>query len=102
MAYCGPRGIALSDFLQWQEDDQQAALAWQADQSERCSHCGTAEWEWVEDPNAYATEVRVCRGCNLRGHEERSLQRNKTAEHMPGIYVRLVKPGGDDDGQPQH
>lgn len=89
MAYCGPRGIPLSKFLQWSPDDQQAALAWQADQDERCPHCGTADWEWEENRDAYSTEVRVCRGCHRRGMEERSQQKN--AEEMPGLQVHLVR-----------
>lgn len=93
MNYVGPRGIPLSEFLQWAPDDQQAALAWQADQNERCPHCGTAEWEWEQDPMFAATETRVCRGCNLRGHEQKA--QSKTAEHMPGLYVALVPRQAD-------
>ena len=97
MSYCGPRGIPLSRFLRWHPDDQQAALAWQADQAQRCPSCGTADWEWEEDPLAYRTDVWVCRGCNMRGHEERA--QRKTAEHMPGLVVRLVPREVVTDGE---
>lgn len=64
MAYCGPRGIPLSRFLSWPVEDQEAALAWQDDQSRSCSRCGTHPDEWDEKgANAYHVGRHVCRGC---------------------------------------
>ncbi len=40
MAYCGPRGIPLTEFLAWDETDQDAALAWQSYESRRCREDG--------------------------------------------------------------
>lgn len=98
MEYCGPRGIPLSTFLQWPPDDQLAALSWSSEDRVRCPHCGTAEWEWEEDGDAYRAEPRVCRGCHRRGVEEQQLRKQETA--MPGIYVRLTKDHkGGVDGQ---
>lgn len=58
MAYCGPRGIALSSFLAWPVDDQDAALGWQAYESRRCRDCG-----WHPDEGKAHAHVDVCPGC---------------------------------------
>jgi hypothetical protein len=99
MAYCGPRGIPLSEFLNWHPDDQQAALAWQSDEAQRCPHCGTAEWEWEADRDAYTPEVRVCRGCHRRQAEEKNTR--DLAQQMGGVYVRLVPREAVADGDSQ-
>ena len=94
MAYCGPRGIPLSKFLNWPADDQAAALSWQAEEWSRCSRCGTAEWEWEEQLDAYMAKAKVCPGCNAIGLESKAWE--KSAEHMPGLQIRLVRTGGQD------
>lgn len=64
MAYCGPRGIALSDFLRWNQRDQEAALAWSAHEAKRCKGCGTHPDDWAEDKHtAYHAHLTECRGC---------------------------------------
>ena len=67
MAYCGPRGIPLSAFLDWSPHDQAAALAWTAHEASRCPGCGTHRADWDEaqggDRHAYAATVRECQGC---------------------------------------
>lgn len=67
MAYCGPRGIPLSEFLSWREDDQQAALAWQARESRRCGDCGTHPDDWNPaeggSRDAYKAQIHICEGC---------------------------------------
>lgn len=88
MAYCGPRGIPLSTFLNWAEDDQVAAMAWMAEDNQRCSNCGTADWEWEEDPDFVKAEAYVCRGCSRVGQERKSMA--EVAEHMPGMFIRLT------------
>lgn len=71
MAYCGPRGIPLSTFLGWPQDDQDSALLWQAHENSRCSGCGTYAHEW--DPgqggslNAYEAHTTLCLGCAKTG-----------------------------------
>lgn len=93
MAYCGPRGIPLSTFLNWPVDDQAAAISWMVEDRLRCPNCGTAEWEWEADLGAYQPEARVCMGCQLLGSERKATEQN--AEHMPGLHVRLVPRGTD-------
>lgn len=67
MAYCGPRGIPLSVFLSWDDQDQDAALAWQAHEARRCPSCKTHPDEWDPDTggrrDAYTADVAVCPGC---------------------------------------
>lgn len=67
MAYCGPKGIPLSVFLSWREDDQQAALAWQTWDATRCKGCGTHSEDWDPEQagsrDAYRAEATVCQGC---------------------------------------
>lgn len=67
MAYCGPRGIPLSVFLSWAEDDQQAALAWQAHEAARCRGCGTHPEDWPRDATEHRHHVEIyrCHGCAL-------------------------------------
>ena len=36
------------------------------EESERCSMCGTAAWEWEADRFAYMASVSVCEGCKVR------------------------------------
>lgn len=91
MAYCGPRGIPLSVFLSWDDDDQDAALAWQAHEAGRCPSCGTHPDEWTESlgghRDAYHGELVICPGCQqldaTRSNHE------KGAGKMPGAHVIL-------------
>lgn len=95
MAYCGPKGIPLSQFLKWDKADQDAALAWQHHENRRCSSCGTHPDDWNEkaggNRNAFHAEHAICPGCSeLERHRELpELQDNK---HLKGIQFRLA-PG---------
>lgn len=90
MAYCGPRGIPLSTFLNWPVDDQAAALSWQAEDSHRCPGCGTHDWQWEEDWEFAEPEAYVCRGCQRLADARKPFEKNP----IPGMYVRLVPTGG--------
>jgi hypothetical protein len=41
-------------------------LAIISEESSRCGLCGTAKWEWEEDPHAYLATIDVCEGCKQR------------------------------------
>lgn len=58
MAYCGPRGIPLSVFLAWDQDDQDAALGWVTYEGRRCRSCG-----YHPDEGAHHAHIDVCPGC---------------------------------------
>ena len=95
MDYCGPKGIPLSSFLSWTVDDQDAALWWQAELNLRCRNCGTAEWEWEQDPYAYGVVQKVCKGCAMTQAAQRQAEEKTAgmkfslAELMPGLQIRL-------------
>lgn len=93
MDYCGPRGIPHSEFLSWPVDDQAKALGWMAEQAARCSQCGTAEWEWEEDGEAYHAEPYVCRGCARTENVRQSFGTDQS-KIPPGLHIRVVRGGG--------
>jgi hypothetical protein len=93
MAYCGPKGIPLSTFLSWPVDDQQAALVWQAEESLKCPNCGTADWQWEQDPDFAEPETRICIGCQMLDIERENNDKGKRA---PGQQIRLKRTGGQD------
>ena len=39
--FCNTHGIPHSEFLEWDPDDRQKALAYLYEDSERCGMCGT-------------------------------------------------------------
>jgi len=79
MAYCGPRGIPLSTFLSWPQEDQDAALAWQGHEGRRCGTCGYHP----DDGGAHA-HINVCRGCVARE------KRTKEASEIHGAHVVIA------------
>jgi hypothetical protein len=36
------------------------------EQAQRCPSCGTSEWQWREDPDAYEAVLNVCPGCQRK------------------------------------
>jgi hypothetical protein len=92
MAYCGPRGIPLSEFMGWSDRDQDEALAWQAWESRRCPECGTHPEDWDERQGgsryAHHAEIFTCQGCV----EKERMQDSPQVKNTPGrgIHVRLA------------
>ena len=80
MAYCGPRGIALDDFLEWSQASQDAALQWQAYENRRCSSCG-----YHPDEGDRHAHVDVCPGCVARSHVDESEDAK-----VRGAHVRMA------------
>lgn len=64
MAYCGPRGIALDEFLSWSPASQDAAIEWAARESQRCTACGTwhDEWDLRNGVYPYHAHPQLCPG----------------------------------------
>ena len=91
MAYCGPRGIALSAFLKWDLDDQEAALGWQIREAGRCTGCGTHPDDWDERDDghrfAWVPHIRSCPGCE-RVH---LAQNSDQVKGKPGMNVYLTR-----------
>ncbi|WP_182112886.1 hypothetical protein [Actinotalea sp. JY-7876] len=80
MAYCGPRGIPLSAFLRWEQDDQDAALAWSGYEARRCSSCGTHP-----DEGPRHVHINVCSGC-----VERDRAAGDEAAKVRGAHIHLA------------
>lgn len=101
LAYCVPLGLPHSEFLAWSADDQDKALAFLSDRSERCQDCGTKPAEW--DPaqggsrTAYVAEPIRCLGCETRAQAHRDLQHD--ADQNLGVHIILV-PNEEDDDDP--
>lgn len=85
MRYCGPRGIPLSTFLSWPQEDQDAALAWQRHEEQRCPGCG----RHPDDPPAHPHRAS-CPGC------ARQAEVQKKAAELPGGQV-VWEPGEPTD-----
>lgn len=97
MAYCGPKGIPLSQFLSWHEDDQDAALLWQAHEGRRCRSCGTHPDDWDPDKggrrDAYTAEVVVCPGCrSIDAARDRESETKIQGAHL------MLRPAETEEG----
>lgn len=94
MAYCGPRGIPHSEFLQWRTTDRDKALTWFLRDREACPSCGIRGSEL--DPkqggsrDAYRAEIVECLGCVER---ERALDAPELKKQR-GLSVSLVRNKG--------
>lgn len=62
-------------------------MAYAQEKAERCGVCGTAEWEWKENKNAYHASRVTCFGC-----QQRDLIRDDDDGKMPGVTITLL-PG---------
>lgn len=92
MQFCNTAGIPHSQFLDWDQTDQNKVLAYLFEDSLRCGMCGTADWEWEkEDENGLVKPIRAyepvghfCMGCYLKSvaGEENG--------NDPGYTVQLV------------
>ena len=73
-----PLGIPYSEFLAWDEQDQDLALAWLQAKAIRCPSCGTVPDEWLDEdgkhlePQPYIATAHRCLGCETlhEKHEE--------------------------------
>lgn len=72
-------------FLDWDELDQDAALAWQSDKGATCPECGTRPDEWEEDEDAYTAHIDRCQGCR-----ELAVRQADVPDGEKGIRVYLI------------
>jgi len=87
MAYCGPRGIPLSEFLRWSPTDQDAALDWMVYENQRCPNCGTHPADWAEDEFAFHSHAKECKGCKAKQQYSASIGSDER-----GVFAAL-SPG---------
>lgn len=92
MAYCGPRGIPLDQFLTWPESSQQAAMHWQARESRR-HDCGTHPEDW--DPAHGGSKdfqhwhPVVCIGCQKKQQAMEALKADNDKTKGLGLAAAL-------------
>jgi len=84
MSYCFEKGIPHSEFLEWSEEDRAKILAYRLNEAERCSSCGTTQFEWEENRNAYAPVEKFCPGCYLKEVT------SDDSQGLPGTTVTLI------------
>ena len=82
--WCTEHGLPHSTLLGWSDEDRAKLTAFLLERSARCQMCGSAEWEWEENRNAYVAQERVCMGCMLKDRA------GDTQEHSPGGRIVLV------------
>jgi hypothetical protein len=91
MAYCGPLGIPLSRFLEWEQADQDSALGWQAYESRRFPD-GTHPDDWNEERGgtrrAYHAHIDVHPGAALLEAAQASEDFQAAGR---GAHVHLVR-----------
>jgi hypothetical protein len=90
MAYCGPKGIPLSTFLTWPDEDQQAALAWQSHEGRRHT-CGTHPEDWTGADGRPVDAVhyveQVCRGCQVQAIAQERLEQGRDGTKGLGLVA---------------
>jgi hypothetical protein len=96
MAYCGPRGLPLSEFLDWEQADQDAALGWQARENQRYPD-GTHPDDWDESRGGSRRPYHV----HMSVHPAAALIANAQASDRfralgPGAHVHLARGSGAD------
>lgn len=57
------------------------------EQAAICPMCGTAQWQWDEDPNAFVPMIHIDHGCMIK---DRFADSMRNAPKQPGSSVRLV------------
>lgn len=85
MGYCYEKAIPHSVFLNWSAEDRSKVLAYAMEQSQRCTGCGTAPWEWEENKFAYTAVDEFCPGCY-----QKSLFQDGESRSLPGTSVKLI------------
>lgn len=70
-------------FLEWAPEDRAKAMAFAMEENTRCQMCGTATWEWDEDPHAYEPIAHLCKGCYLKDTAQ------EDSKNLPGTTIVL-------------
>lgn len=87
MGYCGPAGLAYTEFMGWDPLSRDLALAWRRREDSRCGGCGVPYEDWylddgTPDDTAYTLNAYRCPGCEKHaGHADKG---------EPGLKWRLV------------
>lgn len=76
--------------MAWEPEDRSKAIAFMMEKAARCTRCGTADWEWDEDPYAYTAVRQVCRGCQKLELVEDDPTETKPAGSTVVLIVRAL------------
>lgn len=85
LGYCYEHGLPHSEFLSWSAEDRAKTIAFAMELSEKCSMCGTAQWEWDENKFAYTPVEEFCQGCY-----KKSVFSDQNGKALPGTNVKLI------------
>lgn len=66
------------------------ALVWDEERAARCPSCGTWDWEWDENPDAWHADTWRCHGCERRDQLRRSLDQGSMQGH-DGLQIRMFR-----------
>lgn len=69
-------------------EDRTVAMVWQSMQRHKCGRCGTWDWEWQENPQAWVADFWVCEGCK---QVDEAHDRLHDKQNRNGMQVRLFK-----------
>jgi hypothetical protein len=83
MHLCKEYQIRHGQFMEWPPEDRAKALAHLVEEGQRCSSCGTAAWEWEENPYAYEPIAQLCKGCYLKDTTQ------EDSKNLPGTTIVL-------------
>lgn len=87
MRVCREWGLSHSQFLAWDPDDREKAIAYVIHEGQRCGSCGIHPDDWpTEDAEPYEVEGRRCFGCQaterylsgIRDHAQRTNDQRAT------------------------
>jgi hypothetical protein len=84
LQWCSDHGLPHSALLDWSEEDRAKLAAFLLEHNARCQMCGTADWEWQEDRNAYEPMAKQCWGCYIK---DSATDEN---DRLPGSTMTLV------------
>jgi hypothetical protein len=83
-------------FLDWDEEDQAKALAYQRWTAARCPQCGSFPDEWLDERGRllidppYEAEIVSCNGCRAVAEVQEEAHRHDPDDK--GLRVRLTVP----------
>lgn len=92
MRYCSEKGIPHEKYLkEWTDEDRAKNMAQIIHESQICSMCGTAAWEWDPEQGgsryAYEPVEEICPGCEKKDW----LRDDKDKKKAAGGFITLRK-----------
>lgn len=64
---------------------------WQVEQVHRHPPCGTFDWEWKDNPEAYVADIHECPGCKRREVLAETVARDYPHGGAEGWEIRLYR-----------